>query len=89
MNQTTELDLAVQAYMNDRVDLRGGAQIAGVSYNRFMRELENRRVVILEDDHFLERLSSLADLFGDDALRAAAQRVAEQSDLPIESVMTK
>ena len=82
MNQATELDLAVQAYMNDRVDIRGGAQIAGVSYNRFMRELENRRVVILDDELFLEQLSSLADLFGDDTLRAAAQRVAEQSDLP-------
>ncbi len=82
MSQTTELDLAVQAYRNDRVDIRGGAQMAGISYNRFMRELENRRVVILDDERFLDRLSSLADLFGDDALKAAAQKVAEQSDQP-------
>lgn len=78
-----KLDLAVQAYMNDRVDLRGGAQMAGVSYNRFMRELENRRVVILDDDRFLERLSTLANLFGDERLKEATRKVAEQSLQPV------
>ncbi len=77
--QSHKLDLAVQAYMNDRVDIRGGAQMAGVSYNRFVHELENRRVVILEDERFLDNLSSLAELFGDEGLQEAAQKVAEQS----------
>lgn len=77
--QSHKLDLAVQAYMNDRVDIRGGAQMAGVSYNRFVHELENRRVVILEDERFLDNLSSLAELFGDEGLKEAAQKVAEQS----------
>ena len=77
--QSHKLDLAVQAYMNDGVDIRGGAQMAGVSYNRFVHELENRRVVILEDERFLDNLSSLAELFGDEGLKEAAQKVAEQS----------
>lgn len=87
--QGHKLNLAVQAYMNDQADIRGGAQMAGVSYNRFVRELENRRVVILDDDRFLDRLSALADLFGDDALQAATQTVASQPDLPLEDTPTR
>ena len=86
--QAHKLSLAVQAYMNNQVDLRGGAQMAGGSYSRFMRELENRRVVILDDDRFLDRLSTLANLFGDDALQVAAQKVAAQPDLPLEDAPT-
>ncbi|MBI3957234.1 MAG: hypothetical protein HY328_00395 [Chloroflexi bacterium] len=82
--QSHKLDLAVQAYMNDRVDIRGGAQMAGVSYNRFMHELEDRRVLILDDDRFLDRLSALADLFEDKGLKEVAQKVAEQPDQSID-----
>jgi hypothetical protein len=39
-----------------------------VSYNRFLREVEARNIVILEDDRFLERLANLANLFEDDTL---------------------
>ena len=87
--QAHKLNLAVQAYMNDQADIRSGAQMAGVSYNHFARELENRRVVILDDDRFLDRLSALADLFGDDALQASTQKVASQSDLPLEDTPTR
>lgn len=87
--QARKLNLAVQAYMNGQADIRGGAQMAGVSYNRFVRELENRWVVILDDDRFLDRLSALADLFGDDTLQAATQKVASQPDLPLEDTPTR
>ena len=32
-----KLNLAIQAYMERRTDLRGGAQMAEISYNRFLQ----------------------------------------------------
>lgn len=78
--KTHKLDRAIRAYMEREVDLRGGAAMAGVSYNRFLREVQKRHIVILEDEYFLDRLIELADLFDDGSLRQAAQRVASELD---------
>jgi predicted DNA-binding protein len=66
-----KVELAIQAYMDRKTDLRGGAAMAGVSYNRFMREVQNRNIVILEDEGFTERLAYLADALGDATLQEA------------------
>jgi hypothetical protein len=66
-----KFDLAIQAYMNRKTDLRGGAAMAGVSYNRFMREVLSRNIVILENEGFTERLTYLADAFNDEKLQEA------------------
>ena len=65
--------------MRREIDLRTGAALAGVSYNRFLREVQARNVVVLEEDGFLERLTSLARAFGDDSLQAAVERATTQS----------
>lgn len=81
--QEHKIGLAVQAYMNEQVDIRGGAPMADISYNQFLRELENRRVLILGDDGLLERLAGLATIFADDGLLAAVEAVAQESAPPI------
>ncbi len=79
--QREKLDLAILAYMQRKTDLRGGAAMAGVSYNRFLKEVQARNIVVLEEQGFLERLQFLADTFDDAALRSAIQKVlAETSD---------
>jgi predicted HTH domain antitoxin len=60
-----KLDMAIQQYLERKTDLRGGAALAGVSYNRFLQEVEARNIVVLEADRFVERLEGLADMFGD------------------------
>lgn len=64
-----KLERAIHAYMQRKVDLRGGAILAGVSYNHFMQEVQARNIVILEDDSFLESLALLAETFGQPALQ--------------------
>lgn len=66
-----KIELAIQAYMDRKTDLRSAAEMAGVSYNRFMREVQARNIVILEDEGFSERLAYLADAFSDEALQEA------------------
>jgi predicted HTH domain antitoxin len=66
-----KLEMAIQQYMERRTDLRGGASLAGVSYNRFLQEVEARNIVVLEEDRFAERLEGLADMFGDADLQEA------------------
>jgi predicted HTH domain antitoxin len=78
--QTEKLELAIQAYMQRKTDLRGGAAIAGISYNRFMDEVQKRNIIILEDDHFLDNLASLADAFNDETLRKAVEKVRAERD---------
>jgi predicted HTH domain antitoxin len=78
--QTEKLELAIQAYMQRKTDLRGGAAIAGISYNRFMDEVQRRNIIILEDDHFLDNLASLADAFNDETLRKAVEKVRAERD---------
>ncbi len=78
-----KIELAIQAYMQRKTDLRGGAAMAGVSYNRFLREVQARNIVILEDDRFLERLASLADTFEDEDLRSTIKHVLSHSPGPV------
>ena len=54
--------------------------MAGISYNRFLHEIQKRHIIILEDDHFLDRLAGLADAFGSEPLRQAIERVAPIPD---------
>jgi len=68
--------LAIRAYMERKTDLRGGAAMAGLSYNRFLREIQSRRIVILDDEGLLQRLAMLADAFEDETLRAALRLMA-------------
>ncbi|MBX3009890.1 MAG: hypothetical protein KF832_00230 [Caldilineaceae bacterium] len=70
-----KLEQALLAYMRRQVDLRAGSTLAGVSYHRFMREVEARNIVILEETGFLDRLEFLADAFQDQALRKAIQNI--------------
>lgn len=44
-----KIELAIQAYMQRKTDLQGGAAMAGVPYNRFLREVQAHNIVILED----------------------------------------
>ena len=69
--QTQKLDMAIQKYMQRKTDLRGGAVLAGVSYNRFLQEIEARNIVILDEARFGERLATLAHAFADDTLLEA------------------
>lgn len=76
-----KLEQALLAYMRRQVDLRAGAVMAGVSYNRFMREVEERNIVILEEAGFLDRLAFLADAFQDHELRKAVHSIrTEETD---------
>ena len=69
------LDLAIQAYMERRTDLRGGAQMAGISYNRFLQEINARNIVVLDEEGFLDQLAFLADRFESETLKNALQTV--------------
>lgn len=70
-----KLELAIQAYMKRKTDLRGGAVMAGISFNRFMREIQARNIVVLENEDFLDELAFLAETFDSQSLRAAVARV--------------
>lgn len=72
--RTQKIELAIRRYMQREVDLRGGAALAGISYNRFLREIQSRNVVVLEDDGFLDRVAFLAGAFGDDPLRMEVEK---------------
>lgn len=74
-----KVEHAVQAYAQGKVDLRGGAALADVSYNRFLSEVQARRIVVLEDPAFLDRLPGLAGLFVDNELQSAIQAVRDAS----------
>ena len=76
-----KLELAIQAYMQRKTDLRGGASMADVSYNRFIDEVQKRNIIILDDDHFLDSLAFLADAFRDETLRRAVQKVRTEANL--------
>lgn len=71
------LDRAIQAYIQRKVDLRGGAAMAEVSYNRFLREIQDRNIVILEDKSFLERLYRMGEVFDNEELQAIIRRLEQ------------
>jgi hypothetical protein len=70
-----KLDLALQAYMACRTDLRGGAQMAGISYNHFLQAVESRNIVVLEEDGFLDQVAFLAERFASEPLQNALREV--------------
>jgi len=56
-----KLERAVAACMRREVSIGEGAAMAGVSYNRFERELWDRHIIVLEDPQFLQTLASLGE----------------------------
>lgn len=87
--EAKKLELALQAYMKRETDLRGGAAMAGVSFNRFMREVQAHNIIILEDEGFLDGLAFLAEAFHDQKLGEAVKAVrAEANAHPIQSEKT-
>ena len=77
--EAQKLEFAIQAYMQRRTDLRGGAAMAGVAYNRFLREVQAHNIVILENDRFLDHLAFLAKTFDNETLRQAIERVEAET----------
>ncbi len=75
-----KLERAIRAYMERETDLRGGAAMAAISYNRFLHEVQKRNIVILDDEGFLGRLGELADAFDSESLRQAVALVASGSE---------
>ncbi len=74
-----KLEAAIHAYMERELDLRGGAAMAEISFNRFLNEVQKRNIVVLEDEHFLDRLSELADAFDSESLRQVVDRLVASS----------
>jgi len=69
-SQTNEnMERAIQTYMQRKTDLRGGAALAGVSYNRFWHEVQKRNIVVIDEEGFEERLHQLADIFENETLK--------------------
>lgn len=77
--EAQKLEIAIRAYMQRKTDLRGGAVMAGVPYNRFLREVQARNIVILENDRFLDHLAFLAEAFDNEALHRAIERVEAET----------
>jgi len=73
-----KIDLALRSYMQRQVDLRSAAAMAGVSYNRFLREVQARNIVVLADEGFLDRLALLAEVLNDSRLQATVEKVTGQ-----------
>jgi len=76
------LEIALQAYMQRKIDLRGGAALAGISYHEFLQEVQARNIVVLENDQFLDELQFLADAFADETLQKAVQKVRHRTTEP-------
>ena len=70
-----KLELAIQSYMERKTDLRGGAMVAGISFNRFLREVQARNILVLENEDFLDELVFLAETFNSQTLRSAVDQV--------------
>lgn len=73
--RTQNLEVALQAYMQRKTDLRGGAALAGIPYGEFLQEVQARNIVVLENDQFLDELEFLANTFTDETLQKAVQKV--------------
>jgi len=74
-----KLERAIRAYMERETDLRGGAKMADISYNRFLHEVQKRNIIILEDEGFLDRLGAMADTFDNESLRQAINHAASKT----------
>lgn len=77
--EAQKLEFAIQAYIQRKTDLRGGAAMAGVAYNRFLREVQARNIVILENNRFLDHLAFLAEAFDNETLHRAVKRVEAET----------
>jgi len=73
-----KIDLALRRYMRRQVDLRSAAAMAGVSYNRFLGEVQARNIVVLAEEGFLDRVAVLAEVLNDSSLRAAVEKISGQ-----------
>lgn len=78
--QTQKTNLAVQAYSQRKVDLRGGAIMAGLSYNHFVQEVQARNIIILDETHFAPRLAQISEMFTDPVLQEAALALLPTAD---------
>jgi hypothetical protein len=82
-----KIDLALRSYMQRQTDLRSAATLAGVSYNRFLSEVQMHNIVILPEEGFLDRLALLADVLNDSSLQAAVERAnAQETGSPASAV---
>ena len=61
--------------MQRKTDLRGGAALAGISYNEFLQEVQARNIVVFENPQFLDELEFLANAFANETLQKAVQKV--------------
>ncbi len=73
-----KIDLALRSYMQRQVDLRSAAAMAGVSYNRFLREVQAHNIVVLPEVGFLDRMAFLADGLNDSSVRIAVEKASAQ-----------
>lgn len=81
------LEVALQAYMQRKTDLRGGALLAGITYGEFLQEVQAHNIVVLENDQFLDELEFLANAFTDEILQQAVQKVrSTTAELPLSAV---
>ncbi len=73
-----KLELAIQSYSQRKVDLRGGAAMAGVDYMHFTQAVQARNIVVLEDSHFTDQLAFLAQALNDQTLQQAVDQLRTQ-----------
>lgn len=81
--RTQNLEVALQAYMQRKTDLRGGAALAGIPYGEFLQEVQARNIVVLENDQFLDELEFLANAFADETLQNAVRKVRSTAELSL------
>jgi hypothetical protein len=80
--ERTRLEQAVRAYSERLVDIRQGAEQAGLPYLEFIRELERRRITVLEDPQgFMEGFSALAERFGSRQMKKLARQGRQRGTL--------
>jgi len=80
--ERTRIEQAVKAYSERLVDIRQGAEQAGLPYLEFIRELERRRIALLEDPQgFIEGFSALAEQFGSSQMKKIARRGRKRGTL--------
>ena len=80
--EQTRIEQAVQAYSKGLIDIREGAQRAGLPYLEFIRELERRRIALVEDPQgFIEGVSALAERFGSSKMKKIARRGRQRRTL--------
>ena len=72
-----KLEKAIAAYTRREISIGEGAAMAGISYNRFEKELWDRHIMVLKDPQFLQTLASLGESFEQPQLFQAIRTVKE------------